>query len=773
MINKRAFSFYISIIAPLLLLLPILIQGNALFWGTPSLQFIPWQIFEARSVVSGQIPWWNPYNGMGSPLIANYQSAFFYPFTWILWLVFLLGGVSWLAWANTIVLLIHLWIAALGMRQLVKYWGLSEIAQVIGAVCFSLSGYIVCRLGFFSMVYAAVWLPWMIYLIEIILSSSDRKTIYQTGLKLVLVIVMLLFAGHAQTAFYAILFSGLWVLFLGWARFGLKRSAISTGILATAVLIAVLLTSIQLIPTFEYLQNSQRSSAVDYDTVVTYSFSPLKILTFLIPDLFGNPGTGNYRGYASYWEDAVYIGVIPFVLALSTLSSSLFRKKKEAVVESGQNRIAIFLWIGVITSIVFAFGKYSPVFPYFYNHIPFFDMFKAPARYLFITIFCMVLLAVLGAERIKKPIGRSLFWTRLGVAGAVAISIGATAGMLLLPKLDPALFLGALQVSGLLTLFGLLKLSAPEEKKPFSFWLLAGTVIIIFDILLFGSKAIPSISASQYLVSTPASSSSGRLYISQKDEYTFKIHRFFRFADFNLIETGNAVFTAGLPNVNLIDNSSTANNFDPLVANEYLTWMNFLDQLPANKLESWLMTMGVDRWRKFAPESTAGYLDVPIRGSSNVKWYSCARKFDSTLPLSQTLGMLERDEIDSAIFIDNNVAIGAQNCTALENAKINTIKKEATIIEYKVISSIDGWLFTSDLYYPGWKAYVDDFETPIVRANYLFRSVYLPKGTHYVKYVYQPDWQPALITVTIVSWFIYAGVWVFSKRKFNQRGNHG
>ncbi|MGH2353311.1 MAG: YfhO family protein, partial [Chloroflexota bacterium] len=47
-------------------------------------------------------------------------------------------------------------------------------------------------------------------------------------------------------------------------------------------------------------------------------------------------------------------------------------------------------------------------------------------------------------------------------------------------------------------------------------------------------------------------------------------------------------------------------------------------------------------------------------------------------------------------------------------------------------------LFLADLAYPGWKAYLDGVETPIYRANYLFRAVYVPAGRHTVEFVYRP-----------------------------------
>ncbi|MCJ7577600.1 MAG: YfhO family protein, partial [candidate division Zixibacteria bacterium] len=48
----------------------------------------------------------------------------------------------------------------------------------------------------------------------------------------------------------------------------------------------------------------------------------------------------------------------------------------------------------------------------------------------------------------------------------------------------------------------------------------------------------------------------------------------------------------------------------------------------------------------------------------------------------------------------------------------------------------DGFLLLSENYYPAWKASVDGKETKIYRADYLFRAVYLDKGKHEVKFVF-------------------------------------
>jgi hypothetical protein len=47
-------------------------------------------------------------------------------------------------------------------------------------------------------------------------------------------------------------------------------------------------------------------------------------------------------------------------------------------------------------------------------------------------------------------------------------------------------------------------------------------------------------------------------------------------------------------------------------------------------------------------------------------------------------------------------------------------------------------LVVSEMYFPGWHAYVDNIETPILCTNYLFRGVIVSEGQHVVRFVYRP-----------------------------------
>jgi hypothetical protein len=50
----------------------------------------------------------------------------------------------------------------------------------------------------------------------------------------------------------------------------------------------------------------------------------------------------------------------------------------------------------------------------------------------------------------------------------------------------------------------------------------------------------------------------------------------------------------------------------------------------------------------------------------------------------------------------------------------------------------DGFVVLADTYYPGWRATVDGKRTPVYRADYMLRSVYLPAGEHEITFSFVP-----------------------------------
>ncbi len=577
---KTGLPGILLLLAPLALLSPVLLRGEALFWGTPALQFTPWREIAWESIRAGSLPLWNPGSGMGAPLFANYQSALAYPPTWLLFLLSSLGGVEWSAWGQGVLVVTHWIIAAVGMARLAGSLGLGRLAQALSGLAFGLGGYLVSRAGFLSINATVAWLPWLVHYAGQVASPVLRRGEPWLGawLKLALVGGLLLLAGHAQTAWYACLLAVTWGGYWGWqdgasasngGDSGERRTPNRLRIaelakvllrLGSGLALGVALAAIQLVPTAEYLAQSQRAAEIDFEYAMTYSFWPWRFLTLLAPDLFGSPVSGDYWGYANYWEDALYIGLLPLLLALSALVGWLVRRPayrrgreiaaEEAVIQSPRLEAIPFLLVLLVVSFILALGNNTPLFPWLYRHVPTFDMFQAPTRFSIWASFALALLAGFGAQVWRRPARRALYWTRLGTAGAVAVMIGAGLAWYLMGEVSPT-FIRATALAGLWGVgAGVLSLTAPpssdnEGNQPdvapgeITPWHWAVAVFVSIDLILAGWGLNPGIDPAFYSTSPPAAAeikeqlAGRRLYLSTTDEQALKFERFLRFDSFD------------------------------------------------------------------------------------------------------------------------------------------------------------------------------------------------------------------------------------------------
>ena len=102
------------------------------------------------------------------------------------------------------------------------------------------------------------------------------------------------------------------------------------------------------------------------------------------------------------------------------------------------------------------------------------------------------------------------------------------------------------------------------------------------------------------------------------------------------------------------------------------------------------------------------------------------------------------DKLKSKNFDPKNKVILQKN----PNKKLNNSSsyKEVKIIyrdpnKIKLNTTLEnpGFLVLSEVFYPGWRAYDDNKETEIYKANYILRSIYLDKGAHSITFIYSPD----------------------------------
>ena len=66
------------------------------------------------------------------------------------------------------------------------------------------------------------------------------------------------------------------------------------------------------------------------------------------------------------------------------------------------------------------------------------------------------------------------------------------------------------------------------------------------------------------------------------------------------------------------------------------------------------------------------------------------------------------------------------------------LKYRNTVVEIEVHARRPGYLVLNDAFHPWWRATVDGEESPIMKANLLFRAVSVPEGNHRIRFEFKP-----------------------------------
>jgi hypothetical protein len=784
-------------LGPLVLMAPVWLAGKAMFWGTPSLQFVPWWYWAWETLRSGYLPLWNPQAGMGAPLLANYQVGLFYPPNWFYFFLAALGGLRAMAWGQALMVALHLTWACIGMAQLARRLDLGRRAQTVSGLAFGLSTYLVSRAAFLSVMSAVAWLPWiLLFSREIARPGLNRRA----GLALVVCAALQLLAGHAQTTWYTLLLAGIWTALWGWLFAGenldenlparRRKQAIASLLrllkLGALILWAAAIAAVQLLPTAEYLLQSQRAASVTFQTAMTYSTWPWRFLGLLAPGLFGSPAQGDYWGYASYWEDAIYIGLLPVLLAFSAILGSVFRRNKlHRPNPFWQRPVTISLALVIVLSIFLALGQNTPLFPWLYDNVPTFSLFQAPARFLIWSVFGLALLAGLGAQRWRRPSGRALYWTRLATAGAVAMALGSALAWALLQSVKLT-FLQATALAGFWGIIaGALSLTAPREdpssnERGALAWSWAVSLAISADLIVAGWGLNPSVSLDFY--SMPSSTAGmvrqmaegGRLYLPDGDEYVLKFNHFFDLSTYYAVQDWSELRAALLPDIFLLDGLHSVNNFDPLLPARYANWMQVLSNMPPidqlkqdmqdglpgesslaetppgissavfNRMLNLMGVRVVERVDHRSPDNvqfTAApdSSDVQVHTIQGVplQWAACVMP---AADAAQALSLIkaENTDLNGKVILERTAAQADSGCQTQPATYFEVVKAAPNQVEISVRAGGDGWLVLSNVWYPGWRATIDGIAASVEKADYLFMAVAVPTGEHWIRFSYQP-----------------------------------
>ena len=538
-----------------------------------------------------------------------------------------------------------------------------------------------------------------------------------------------------------------------------------------SVVIGLGLAAVQLLPTAELMVQSQRSAGVDYDFAMTYSLWPWRLITFAAPDFFGNPGRGDYWGYATYWEDAGYIGVLPLLLAVEAVLSS---KKGRERIRTG----LVWFWTAcAVAALVLALGKNTPVFPFLFRHVPGFDLFQAPARWLAVVTVALAALAALGAQWWPAAQRGRRRGALLVVVG-IALLIAGLAASRLIPGVPSTFGPATARLGGALAVAGALALLArdvdvrpdasrsPSQAGPEAgrstgsraqaWWRAAVVAFIGLDLLLSGWPLIPTVDRSLYDGSTRAAallqeiSAPVRVYwpadpthLNREYDAEQRVKfSYLTFDDFGPRDVDRwwGMREAQLPNVGMIDGVPSANNFDPLLVGRTVDLLQAAVEAPALPRAMGVTHVVSDRpWP--GGDLIGGW------GQENVGLY----RLPDPLGRAWVVPAARQVAPDEMLVALADPAFDPAAQVLLERSSVSSLQSPVASIEYQVtlrdthnrvtiraILDGPGYLVLADTWYPGWQATVDGEPAELLRANHAFRAVAMDAGDHVVEMVYRP-----------------------------------
>jgi hypothetical protein len=266
--------------------------------------FYPNRVFTNAAYKKGELPLWNPYILSGVPHIGQSETAVLYP---LFFLTMILP--QYVAWA--ILILSEPALASIGMYLFLNRLLRNPLAASFGAVTFGFSGIILVRMvEGLSVGHTLLWAPYVLWGIE-----SYCNTRYARYLVLTLFFLSLsVLAGWLQYSFY-IFFLSVTYAFVRVSETGKKGKLHLLVVLSLPFILLPVATLPHILPAAQLFLASPRNLAADAGQILIHLMPPAHLLTLLVPDLWGNPGTYTFFGTSPYKESIAWIAVAPLIFS--------------------------------------------------------------------------------------------------------------------------------------------------------------------------------------------------------------------------------------------------------------------------------------------------------------------------------------------------------------------------------------------------------------------------------------------------------------------------
>jgi hypothetical protein len=658
-----------------------------------------------------------------------------------------------------------------------RYLKASTLASFVGGTIFMLSGYLLSVHSLLPHLLAVPWFPLVVMFFLKYLEGRQTRYIVLTGI----FVTMEFLAGAPEIVMITFFVLGIIAIFPGVFLTEKVNVALKLQAIAFVGIIFLLLSAVQLLPFYELKTWSIRRAGLSYKEATLWSFAWKDYLQFFLPDAFGYFKTLEKYWTNQSWLKTVYLGMIPFVLSVFFFMSK-------------DKRRLLFL-ILIVASFLLAMGKYTPLYSLLY-YIPPFNSIRYPAKFLFLFFFVVSITAALGFDRLRTGVEQKDKKTKntIYITFYFGFIFAVLWGYLYLFDADVCRFLDAHGFTS--EAYNDINFNLHNLKRFLLFSFIFSVALLVYfrvrqkmflmviiafllttDLFLanygfyysvpwgwyiakkgFVEELMKGKETERYLVSGRTIRELGSL----KAEITVPVHHYA--ALFGLSSTGGMevmrinyhdIFLQIMNNRTSI--SDAKRFFDMSGVRYAITSYEVND-------DDLKLVKNIDIGDKIA------YLYEYTRYPGRFLLFAKVTyaKDDTTV-----IEKLRSDAFDSRkelVLSEETPGVNSSNVNGFKVEENKDLQGKVKLLSYKANSfnleyesDGDAFLYVSDTYYPGWRAYVDGKETKIYRANLTFRAIEAPKGKHAIVFRYVPMSFYVGLALTIIG--ILLCIWLWRRDK--------
>ena len=694
----------------------------------------------------------------------------------------------------------YIFILLLGFYLLLRAFDFKVHLAALGAILWAFSSYffIIIAAGHIWKFVTLAYIPPTIAGMVLVYRGKYLKG----GLVTALFTALQIAANHAQMSYYflfVMLFMGIAFAVQAYREQRLPTFFRATAVLAVAGLTGVCINLSNLYHTYQYSKESMRGkselvkqnaanqtgSGLERDYITQWSYGIGETFSLLVPNVKGGasvPLSGNETGMAKadptyfglyqqlgqYWGEQpgtsgpVYVGA--FVLFLFVLGCFIV-----------QGPMKWALLGGTLFSILLSWGKnFMPLTDLFIDYMPLYNKFRAVSSILVIAEFTIPLLAVMALrEVIDRPSllqeRRKAFYASLLLTGGFAL-LFAVAPTVCFPSYVSGMELRALQqaipAEHLAPLLANLT-TVREAIFTADAWRSLFIILIGTGVLYAYSrgrlKAPLTVGLLALLCLTDMWSVNKRyLYDGQFVSRGTEMKPFVQPSetDQEILEDPALDYRV----LNLASNTFNENNtsyWHKSIGGYHAAKLRRYQELIEEHIEEEMNTLSAELPAVGGDMDSIESARIPVLNMLNTRYFILPLQGGKTLPLrnpyalgnawfvrevlpvqnaNEEIAALHHiDPAVTAVVDERFLPVVGKAVPTDSTATVELTAYQPNDLHYQVSSQTGGVVVFSEIYYPGWNAFIDGKPVEHGRADYVLRALQVPAGEHTVRFTFDPQ----------------------------------